>query len=32
MDEEQLVIEFVDEAREHLSDIEAQLLQIEALG
>jgi chemotaxis protein histidine kinase CheA len=32
MDEEQLVIEFVDEAREHLADIEAQLLQIEALG
>ena len=32
MDEEQLIIEFVDEAREHLADIEAQLLQIEALG
>lgn len=32
MDEEQLVLEFVDEAREHLADIEAQLLQIEALG
>jgi two-component system chemotaxis sensor kinase CheA len=32
MDEDQLVIEFVDEAREHLADIEAQLLQIEALG
>ena len=32
MDEEQLIVEFVDEAREHLADIEAQLLQIEALG
>ncbi|XZE54563.1 chemotaxis protein CheW [Planctomycetaceae bacterium SH139] len=32
MDEEQLVVEFVDEAREHFADIEAQLLQIEALG
>lgn len=32
MDDEQLVVEFVEEAREHLADIEAQLLQIEALG
>ncbi|TWT96237.1 hybrid sensor histidine kinase/response regulator [Neorhodopirellula pilleata] len=32
MDDSELLVEFVEEAREHLGDIEIQLLQIEAMG
>ncbi len=32
MDESEILGEFVEESREHLADIEVQLLQIEALG
>ncbi len=32
MQDAELIVEFVDEAREHLADIEMQLLQIEVLG
>jgi two-component system chemotaxis sensor kinase CheA len=32
MDDSELLVEFAEEAREHLGDIEIQLLQIEAMG
>lgn len=32
MDDSELLVDFVEEAREHLGDIEIQLLQIEAMG